>query len=71
MGSLPRAMLFSRPIDALAAAGLVVAYMWAPESVITVDRLGDEFLERVTEGDWIRIDADGCVHVSRQSHSHS
>jgi predicted aconitase with swiveling domain len=59
----PRAMLFSRQIDSLAAGGLIVADVWAGKRICTVDRLGDEFLESVKDGDWIVIRLDGTVIV--------
>ncbi len=65
-GKAPACLLFSKEIDSLAAAGAVLSEVWAPESPMpTVDRLGDEFLEYVKDGDTITIHSDGTVDVSR------
>ena len=67
MGRQPAAMLFSNPIDSLAAAGAVLADVWldAPEAKMpVVDSLGDEFLEYVKDGMNIIIQEDGKVLVS-------
>lgn len=63
MGVAPKAMLFSRQIDSLAAAGLVVADVWAGKRICAVDQLGDEFLELVNDGDLIVIREDGTVTI--------
>jgi predicted aconitase with swiveling domain len=63
MGVAPRAMLFSQPIDSLAAGGLIVADLWAGRRIVTIDRLGDEFMALVKEGDWIAVREDGTVTI--------
>ena len=63
LGNAPRAMLFSQQIDSLAAGGLIVADVWAGKRICTLDRLGDEFLESVKDGDRIAIRLDGTVIV--------
>ncbi len=63
MGIAPLAMLFSQQIDSLAAGGLVVADVWAGKRIVTVDQLGDEFLESVKDGDRIAIREDGTVTI--------
>lgn len=63
LGVAPRAMLFSQQIDSLAAGGLIVADVWADKRIVTVDRLGDEFLESVRNGFRIVIQEDGTVVV--------
>jgi predicted aconitase with swiveling domain len=65
MGSAPRAVLFSRPIDSLAAGGLIAADLWAGGRIVVVDRLGDEFLDAVAHGDSITVSEDGEVVISR------
>ena len=60
----PLAMLFTKPIDSLAAGGLIVADLWARKRIVTIDMLGDEFLNTVKVGDWITIHDDGNVSVS-------
>ena len=60
----PACMLFSKPIDSLAAAGSILASVWLPEvSMPVVDSLGDEFLEYVKDGMSITICEDGTVCV--------
>ena len=59
----PKALLFSLHIDSVAAAGLFMNDIWYGRRIITVDLLGDEFLEAVTTGDPIAIHADGTVEV--------
>jgi len=59
----PLAMLFSRPIDPLAAGGLVVADLWAGRRIVTVDQLGEDFLNTVQNGDHIAVHADGTVQI--------
>jgi predicted aconitase with swiveling domain len=65
MGIAPKAVLFSEEIDALAAAGLVVADVWIGKRICTVDQLGEEFLESVEDGDWIVIREDGTVTIQQ------
>jgi hypothetical protein len=40
-------MLFSKPIDPLAAAGAILAKNWTEHPFVVVDQLGDEFLDYV------------------------
>jgi predicted aconitase with swiveling domain len=60
----PLAMLFSKPIDSLAAGGLIVADLWARKRIVTIDMLGDKFLNTVKVGDWITFYDDGKVIIS-------
>lgn len=60
----PAAFLFSKPIDPLAASGIVLATTWNKVPLIAIDCLGDEFLQTVSTGDTIEIDEDGTVTVS-------
>ena len=64
LGVAPLAMLFSKPIDSLAAGGLIVADLWAGKRIVTIDQLGDEFLRTITEGDWITLQEDGLVTIN-------
>jgi len=59
----PMAMLFSQQIDSLAAAGLVLADIWAGTRICTIDQLGDEFLDFVQNGQCIVAKEDGTVLV--------
>ena len=63
MGRNPACLLFSKPIDSLAAAGAILADVWTESSMPTVDCLGDEFLKTVKTGDRIRVDEDGTVTI--------
>ena len=57
-------MLFSKPIDSLAAAGSILASVWLEGvSMPVVDSLGDEFLEFVKDGMSITVQEDGTVCV--------
>ncbi len=58
-----KAMLFSSHIDSIAAGGLIMDDIWNDKKVITIDLLGDEFMETVKNGDKIKISEDGTVEV--------
>jgi predicted aconitase with swiveling domain len=59
----PKAWLFSKPIDSLAASGLILARTWNNVPLIAIDSLGDEFLASVKTGDRIEIKEDGTVTI--------
>ena len=60
----PACMLFSNPIDSLAAAGSILASVWLDGiQMPVVDSLGDEFLEYVKDGMSITVKDDGIVVV--------
>ena len=60
----PACMLFSKPIDSLAAAGSILASVWLPEvKMPVVDSLGEEFLEYVKDGMSVTVKDDGTVCV--------
>ena len=60
----PACMLFSKPIDSLAAAGSILASVWLPDvKMPVVDSLGEEFLDYVKDGMKITIQEDGTVCV--------
>ena len=64
MGRQPACMLFSKPIDSLAAAGSILASVWLEGTQMpVVDSLGDEFLEYVQHGMSITVTEDGTVQV--------
>ena len=64
MGRQPACMLFSKPIDSLAAAGSILASVWLDGiQMPVVDSLGDEFLDYVKEGMTITIEDGGVVCV--------
>ena len=60
----PACMLFSKPIDSLAAAGSILASVWLDGiSMPVVDSLGDEFLNYVKDGMTITVKENGIVCV--------
>lgn len=60
----PACMLFSEPIDSLAAAGAILADVWLDDvSMPVIDSLGAEFLEYVKDDMQITIREDGVVVV--------
>ena len=60
----PACMLFSNPIDSLAAAGAVLADVWLDNVTMpVVDCLGQEFLDYVKDGMTITVAEDGTVTV--------
>ena len=64
LGRQPACMLFSKPIDSLAAAGSILASVWLPEVQMPgVDSLGEEFLNYVKDGMTITVTEDGVVVV--------
>jgi len=59
----PQAWLFSSHIDSISAGGLLIDDVWNDKRVITIDLLGDEFMEAVKTGDPVTIHEDGTVEV--------
>ena len=60
----PACMLFSKPIDSLAAAGSILASVWLEGvSMPVIDCLGEEFLDYVKDGMTISLREDGTVCV--------
>ena len=60
----PACMLFSKPIDSLAAAGAVLADVWLEDvKMPVIDSLGDEFLEYVKDGMTVTVKDGGVVEV--------
>ena len=59
----PACLLFSKPIDSLAAAGVILADVWTDASMPTVDSLGDEFLQAVETGMTVTVKEDGVVVI--------
>ena len=49
--------------DTLAAAGVLMADIWKDQRIVTIDMLGDGFLEMVNMGDPIAVHEDGTVEV--------
>lgn len=66
MGRQPACMLFSKPIDSLAGAGVILADVWlqgTETKMPVIDSLGDEFLAYVKDGMTISIKENGVVVV--------
>ncbi len=66
MGRQPACMLFSKPIDSLAGAGVILADIWLDEEhtkMPVVDSLGEEFLNYVKDGMTITVKENGIVEV--------
>lgn len=60
----PACMLFSEPIDSLAAAGAVLADVWLDEVTMpVVDCLGEEFLAYVKDDMTVTVKENGVVVV--------
>ncbi len=60
----PACLLFSEPIDSLAAAGAILSDVWLEGHPLpVVDSLGQEFLDYVRDGMNISLDEDGTVSV--------
>ena len=63
LGLGPQAMLFSHHIDSISGSGMIMEDIFNDKRIITIDQLGDEFLESVSTGDPIAIHEDGTVEV--------
>ena len=66
MGRQPACLLFSEPIDSLAAAGAVLADVWLEgehTAMPVVDSLGEEFLNYVQDNMTIHVLDGGRVQV--------
>ena len=63
LGKCPACLLFSEHIDSLACAGAVLAANWCDEPMVTVDCLGQAFLDYVKDGMKITVQTDGTVLV--------
>ena len=59
----PKAFLFSKHIDPLAASGIILANVWNKVPIIAIDELGEEFLKEVKTGDTVKITSDGEVII--------
>ncbi len=65
MGRQPACMLFSKPIDSLAAAGAILADVWVDGVTMpVVDSLGEEVLNYVKDGMTVTIKEDGVVEIA-------
>lgn len=61
----PACMLFSEPIDSLAAAGAILSDVWLDDvSMPVIDSLGEEFLSYVKDDMEIMVEDGGLVKVN-------
>ena len=63
LGLAPKAMLFANHVDSLAIGGLLMADIWMEKRIITVDLLGQDFLDAANTGDPIKVYEDGKVEI--------
>lgn len=63
MGKQPACMLFSKPIDSLAASGAILAANWTDATMPVIDNLGEEFLNYIKDGMTVTVAEDGSVTV--------
>ena len=63
LGKQPACMLFSMPIDSLAASGAILGDVWTDAKMPVVDSLGEEFLAYVQTGMTVTVGEDGLVTV--------
>ena len=63
LGKSPACMLFSKPIDSLAASGAILAANWTDNAMPVVDSLGEEFLNYVKDGMTINVSEDGTITI--------
>ena len=66
MGVSPTCLLFSKPIDSLAAAGAILSDIWTDNNLPTIDNLGEEFLDYVKDDMIVEILEDGIVRVRQE-----
>ena len=64
IGNQPKAMLFSKPFDSLASAGVILSDIWLEKRIIVVDSLGEDFLNAVKTGEAVSIAEDGTVTIA-------
>jgi predicted aconitase with swiveling domain len=63
LGLAPKAMLFANHVDSLAIGGLLMADIWMEKRIITIDLLGQDFLDAANTGDPIKVYEDGKVEI--------
>jgi predicted aconitase with swiveling domain len=64
LGCQPKAILFAHPGDSLAVSGVILADVWEGKKIITIDSLGDDFIDAAMSADQIDIREDGTVSLS-------
>lgn len=63
LGKQPACMLFSMPIDSLAASGAILGDVWTDTKMPVVDSLSDDFLRYVQTGMTVTVGENGVVTV--------
>ena len=63
LGKQPACLLFSKPIDSLAASGAILSDVWTDSKMPVVDNLGPEFLDAVQTGMTVTVGENGLVTV--------
>ena len=63
LGKQPACMLFSMPIDSLAASGAILSDVWTDSKMPVVDMLGEDFLNYVQTGMTVTVGDGGLVTV--------
>lgn len=63
MGVSPSCLLFSKPIDSLAAAGAILSDVWTDKNLPTIDNLGDEFLDYIKDDMIVEVLEGGIVRI--------
>lgn len=63
LGKQPACMLFSKPIDPLAASGAILAANWTDATMPVIDSLGEDFLSYMQDGMTVTVSEDGSVSV--------
>ena len=63
LGKQPACMLFSMPIDSLAASGAILSDVWTDSKMPVVDMLGEDFLNYVQTGMTVTVGDNGLVTV--------
>ena len=63
VGKQPACMLFSKPIDSLAASGPLLGDVWTDAVMPVVDNLGEDFLNYVQTGMKVSVRENGIVEV--------
>ncbi len=63
MNRQPACLLFSEPIDSLAAAGALLSDIWLNAKMPVLDCLGEEFLSYVKDGMSITVKEDGIIEI--------
>lgn len=65
LGISPSCLLFSKPIDSIAAAGAILSDVWTDKNLPTIDNLGEEFLDYVQDDMIIQVLEGGIVRVEK------